>query len=115
GVLEACVRKAARELRRAGEHRRRDVDTEDLAARTDPSRELCRRRTAAAADVDHALAGRDRRALHRELAERAQLVVEEALETDPLRWRGLVPVPDLVGVRSGRVHARHKSASLARS
>ena len=64
--------RAARALRGALQHRTRDVDRRDRAPGADRLRQLQRRAAAAATDVEHALAGANRRALARQRAERTR-------------------------------------------
>ena len=106
GVLEADVRQARRARRLGGafEHRGGDIDAEDQPRGPDAPGEGDRRVAAAAADVDHALAGGDARPIHRALAERRDLRVDDLLEGHPLRAGGLVPVADLLGVGLGCGH-----------
>src|SRR5438876_761526 len=103
GVLDEDVPEAGvpRRLGGARDHPGGDVDAEDATFGPDPPRELERRVAAAAADVEHALARGDARPIHRAATERLELRIEQLLERDPLRTRGLVPVFDLLGVRAG--------------
>src|SRR5207237_6326129 len=91
------------------QHGGRDVDAEDPSSRSDTAREVDRRAAAAAADVEHLLAGANVGPVHRALAERAQLLVELALVADPFRRGALVPEGDLLGVRTGGGEWAHES------
>src|SRR4249920_550508 len=112
GVREADVREPGGTCQLGGpcEHGGRDVDAVDAAARPDTRRERARGRTAAAADVEDALAGCEARAVHYPRAELLELRVEHRLVLDPLGRGGLVPIADLLGVGAGRVERRHMMA-----
>ena len=104
GVLEAHVVHAELAGARAGpfEHRGGDVDPQHGAAGGDPFSELQTRLPAAAADVEHALAGRHLCPLDGRESERSDLLIEQGFQGHPLGSRLLVPVLDLLCVGSGR-------------
>src|SRR5262249_26799012 len=104
GRPEGDVADSIGALARPGEHRFREVDAHDRASGADATGELDRRIARAAADVEDALTGSDADALHRRLSEGSDLLIEDVLKSDPFRTSGLVPVGDLLGVRTLGVH-----------
>ena len=102
GLLEASVCDSGGTCGGPGllEHGRGHVGAEHGSLRTDAAGELERRLSAAAPDVDHALACRDPGAIHRAPAERADLAVDQVLQLDPVARALVVPVLDLLGVRA---------------
>ena len=87
---------------RRGEHRPRDVESDDAAARGDAARDVDRGLTGATADVEHALARLESRSIDRLRAEGADQAIEDVLALDPHRSGDLVPVTDLLFVAGGR-------------
>ena len=92
-----------RRLARALEHHGREIDTHRAAARRQAPRQLDRRLTAAASDVEHAFARQQRSVIHGAAAERSNLIVDQLLQRNPFGPGSLVPVLDLFGVRSGYI------------
>ena len=78
-----------------------------LPARTDALPEVERGLSAAAADVEHALAFADRETVHDDGTEARELGVEVFLQPYPTRTALLVPVGDLLGVRSRCLESIH--------
>ena len=80
------------------QHRRRNIDAESLARRTNAPREFQGRLTTSAADVDHTLSGEGGEGVHRAPAQRFDLPIEVLLQGRPGLAGGGVPVVDLIGV-----------------
>jgi len=83
------------------QHGRRDVEPQHLALGADPPGELQAGVSAAAANVEHGLAGRRRQPVHRRQAEGADLPVDPVLQGRPCPSRHVVPV-GLLGLVGGR-------------
>ncbi len=103
----------ARALAGAGEHRLGDVEPEHVAAGTDPGGEVERRRAAAAADVDHAIAGLGVRDGEEPVGHGAEHLVLMFLMGGPF-WSGRrSPVFGLGGIIGVDWRGGHGDSSLA--
>ncbi len=98
GEFEPDGQVLGRALTGASEHRLGNVEPQDRAGGTDALRELDRRRAAAAADVDHPLAGLWRRRGDEPVGNRAQNLILMLLMVGPFWARDRGPVLGLRGV-----------------
>ena len=98
GEFEPDGQVLRRALAGAREHRRRNVEAQDRAAGTDALREVDRRRAAAAADVDHAVAGLRLRRGDQPVGNRAQHLILMLLMIGPFLTCVRVPIVGLRGI-----------------
>jgi hypothetical protein len=87
-----------RALAGAREHRLGNVEPQDFAAGSDPGGEIDRRRAAAAADVDHAIAGLWGRRGDKPVGNRAQHPILMFLMVGPSRSGDGSPIFGLCGI-----------------
>src|ERR1700722_4441827 len=101
-----------RALPAAGQHRLGNVEPEDLATRIDAGDEVDRRRAAAAADIDHAIARLWRRDRDEPLGNRAQNLILMFLVVGPSLSGAGVPILRLRGVLGVDWRGGHGASSF---
>ena len=103
-----------RSLAGARQHRRRNIEAQDRAGWADALRELDRRRAAAAADVDHAVAGLRIRHGDQPVGNRAEHLILVLLVLGPLLTGVRVPIVGLRGIVGVDRRSGHGVSSLGR-
>jgi len=111
GVQELDVpgAKPRRPLAPPRQHLGRDVNPGNLAAGPDPSRQLQRRPSRSAAQIDHPLAGEQLQAIHSQLARGPAHLLQLIFQLKPRR-RQLRPELGLLDVGESRIPPVHENS-----
>ena len=112
GAFEPDGQVLRRPLAGARQHRLGNVEPEDLATRTDAGGEVDRRRAAAAADIDHAIARLWRRDRDEPVGNRAQNLILMFLVVGPSLSGAGVPILRLRGIVGVDWRRGHGASSL---